>query len=189
MTIIERGNPIDDPEAVGELRSVRRVWLGDMRGVEWLHDEAERRLAESASGWFVVRSERSSAHVGAGAEVATVILELLGAGIAGKIISDLIDYAKKRVREEAEAKGLPDSAPDFSTWGEGYEPPLPERVKIDLAEFAKIPAERLELIEERKSTNVVHSAVYRDRETGLEWEIEISGSEATMRRKELAPRE
>jgi hypothetical protein len=73
LTIIERGTPLDDPEYVGELRRIRRVWLGDVRGVEWLHDETERRMAREASGWFVVRSERSSVHVGASAEVATVI--------------------------------------------------------------------------------------------------------------------
>jgi hypothetical protein len=100
-------------------------------------------------------------------------LELLGAGVAGKIISDLIDYAKEHVREDAKKAGLPDSSPDFSTWGEGFEPPLPERVKADLAEVAKISAERLELVEELKSAIFVHSAVYRDTETGFEYEIEI----------------
>jgi hypothetical protein len=183
LTIIQRGHPTDDPEYVGELRSIRRVWIGDVRGLEWLHDEAEQRLAHGASGWFVVRSERSSMHLGAGGEIATVILELLGAGVAGKVISDLIDYAKEHIRREREKVGLPDSSPDFSAWGEGYEPPLPERVKADLAEVAKIPAERLELVEERKTATLVHSALYRDTETGFEYEIEIGRDEATMRRR------
>jgi hypothetical protein len=128
---------------------------------------------------MVCRVARDRRCISAQAEIATVILELLGAGVAGKLISDLIDYAKEHIRREREKVGLPDTSPDFSTWGEG----LLEGVKADLAEVAKIPAERLELVEERKTATLIHAAVYRDTETDFEYEIEIGRDEATMRRR------
>jgi hypothetical protein len=97
-----------------------------------------------------------------------------------------VDYAKERVRRKAEADGFRHLSPDFSTWGEGYEPPLLERVKADLAAVANIPAQRLDPVEEQKNALFLYSAIYRDTETGFEYMIEISRDEATMRRKERA---
>src|SRR5438034_5968107 len=154
IRIIDRGHPFDDPQGGrGQFQRARVVWLGFSPGVEWLHDEANKRLAEEVEGWYHVESERRSAHVGAAGEVALLILEFLGAGVAGKVISDLVDFAKTRVREyrDSIAPGM-DEAPDFSRWGDIED--LSTRLRDELAEILGVAPKRLEVTGEQLKTSM-----------------------------------
>jgi len=186
IRIIERGHPFEDPQGgKGQFQRARVVWLGFSPGVEWLHDEANRRLAEEVEGWYYVESERRSAHVGAAGEVALLILEFLGAGVAGKVISDLIDFAKTRVREyhDSIAPGI-DDAPDFSQWGDLGD--LSARLRDELAEILEVAPDRLEVTGEQLETSVIATTTIRDTETGDLYHVDIASQEVAFTREPSA---
>jgi hypothetical protein len=178
LTIIERDDPYSDPEYVGEFQSAHRVWFGITPGTDWLHEEIERRLGPLSDS-FVVTSRRSSAHIGASAEVATVILELLAAGIAGKVISDLIDWAKNRAREKQREQG-DEWTPDFFERWEGDDAPaeVASAMRGELAELVGVPEERLETVEAAAQQDLVAVARYRDRHSGKTYRVEVARREA-----------
>jgi hypothetical protein len=59
-----------------------------------------RRIGTAASGWFDITTTRTYRHYGAGATT-EILVNLLGASIAAKVVSDLIDYAKAKLRERS----------------------------------------------------------------------------------------
>jgi hypothetical protein len=181
IQIVERGQPFDDPSGgQGEFQRARVLWLGYSPGVEWLHDEANRRLAESVSGWYYVSSDRRTAHVGAAGEVERLVLEFLGAGIAGKVISDLIDFARDRVREYRDGLGISEPPPDFSDWELDD---LLGRLRDELAGVVDIPPERLELTGEQLETRMLATTSFRDTSTGTVYRVEIAKAEVTFTRQ------
>jgi hypothetical protein len=182
IRIIERGHPFDDPGgAQGEFQRARVLWLGYSPGVEWLHDEANRQLARGASGWYLVSSERMSAHLGVGGEAERLVLEFLGAGITAKVISDLIDFAKVRVRDYRQSVGTTDGPPDFSTWDLDI---LLKRLRDELAEILDIPPERLELTEEEVTTRKLAATSFRDTSTSDLYRLEIAKTEVVFTRQQ-----
>jgi hypothetical protein len=80
LTITLRGEGSEANGWQGEFESARRVWLGHTPGVEWLHDEALRRLGPDVSEGLYVNSTRQTAYIGAAGEIATVVVEIVGAG-------------------------------------------------------------------------------------------------------------
>jgi hypothetical protein len=79
--------------------------------------------------------------LGVGGETERLVLEFLGAGVSAKVISDLIDYAKRRVREYRESIGSSESPPGFADWELDD---LLARLRGELAGILGIPTERLE---------------------------------------------
>jgi glucose-6-phosphate dehydrogenase assembly protein OpcA len=125
-------------------------------------------------------------HVGAGGEVAHVIIELLGAGVAGKVISDLIDHAKKRIAEWREQFGPGfDQPPDFTRYDPESLDSLLDRLRGELAEIINVPLERIEVSGRRVETRRVAEATFRNAETGDEYEVAIDRSTVTFARKRL----
>jgi hypothetical protein len=181
IRIIERGHPFDDPGGgKGEFQRARVIWLGFSPGVEWLHEEANRRLASKVDGWYYVESELRSTHVGAAGEVARLIVEFLGAGVSAKVVSDLIDFAKQRVRKYHDSLGVTDFPPDFSRFEIDD---LVGRLRDELAEILELPAERLELTGDRLTTKAIVATTFRDAETGIRYRVDVDTTEVMFTRE------
>jgi hypothetical protein len=166
IMIVERGHPFDDPDGGrGSFQRARVIWLGYSPGVEWLHDEANRRLARGVEGWYYVSSDRTSAHAGAAGEVERLILEFLGAGVTAKVINDLIDFAKKRVHEHRERIRVSEPPPDFPEWE--LDDLLP-RLRDELAGMLDIPSDRLEATGDELETQMVAATVFATRRRALD---------------------
>ena len=171
LSVVERGFP------EGDLRWGRSIWLGDVNGAEWLHEEVEERALAARAVSFKVASRRHSTHTGASAEVAEVVLSLFGGGLAQEAIHQLVEYAKHEARKRRSAKA---GVPDFSEYPQRS---VIEAMKWKLAELAGVSPDRFHLESEEQETSVVRKARYRDQETGDLYEVEIDRQEATFIRR------
>lgn len=184
VRVVERGHPLEDPNREGEFRQATVYFLGYSPGVEWLHDEANRRISGESQGWFTIESGRRSAHFGAGGEVAHVVIELLGAGVAGKVISDLIDYAREQIRKWREPfePGF-DSPPDFTRYDSDSLDNLLDRLRGELAEIINVPLEKIGISRRKVETRHIAEATFLNAETGDEYEVAIERSTVTFTRR------
>jgi hypothetical protein len=175
LLVVERGHPFDDEAGQGQFERATVAWLGYSPGVEWLHDEANRRFGREVGGWFRVESERHSGHFGAAGEFARLMVEFLGAGVAGKLVSDFIDDAKEHIREWRDQ------------FGPGFDPPpdllaryevddLLDRLRGELAGVLGVPAARIEALSERVETTMVVETTFRDTESGARYHVEVDAT-------------
>jgi hypothetical protein len=181
LTVLEITDPLAPEGERGEFRGARRVWLGHLPGIEWIHDEAERRFLP-VTEHVVVTSRRNSWHHGASAETAAVVLELIAAGVAGKLIADFIDHVKAKAREKKDEAGWPESTYDFARWWDGEEGRRKAAawMRPDLAELVGIAPSRLEIESVDAHRTLVAVAQYRDKKTGRRYRVEIDREEATF---------
>lgn len=200
LTVIDAPHPLEGDVATydsrDELRAAHRIWLGSAAGTDWLHEAIEEEFGEDL-GWYEVHSRRESTHGGAAVEVATVVLVLTGAGLVdflrkfygsfaerlGEASADaLLEWARERAREHRKERGLEsaDGPPDlFDRDLDG----LLAGMTGELADALRISEDRLEALSATRSHGVAFQAVYRDRETGREYDV-IAGSDwATFTRR------
>jgi hypothetical protein len=176
-----------------DFETAQRVWLGYVRGTDWLHDAAERDFAPLA-GRITIESDRRTVNAGASGEIATVVVVLLGVGVLeltrsfGKAFGEtlgkasanaLLDWARERGRQQQ-----PLDSPDFSQWPTDH---LARGMAGELAELLGVPEERLELVEAARSADLTLRATYRDRENGREYVADVGRDNATFRRTSGPP--
>jgi hypothetical protein len=195
FTVVEAPDPRDDPETPPEFDSrkvftvARRVWLGWVPGVDWLHNAIEGEFGEDRV-WYDVQSSRKAVHIGAAGEVAAVILILWGAGalefarkfggrLGERSADGLIDWVKELATRRRKELGFEhaDPPPDFANWELDH---LAQGMKGDLAEITGVPTDRLELLSAERGQGLL--ARYRDHETGEEFEVEAQQNEAVFKR-------
>jgi hypothetical protein len=181
LTVVEITDPLTSEGGRGEFRAARRVWLGYVPGMEWMHEEAERRFLPITEH-VVVTSRRHSYHHGASAETAAIVLELIAAGVAGKLIADFIDHVKNRAREKRQEARLDEADYDFSRWWNGDRGlrQAATWMRPDLAELVGISASRLEIESVEAHQTLVAVAQYRDKKTGHRYRVEVGRDEATF---------
>jgi hypothetical protein len=185
FTAIIAPHPAEQEEGAWEGRrdfySAHRVWLGCLRGVDWLHEAAEETFLPSGA-WMSVDSERQSSHIGASGEVATVVLMLMGAGALnflrkfsegfaqrlGEVTADnVLEWARRRGRERQTPH---DGPPDFTH----LEPAsLSEAMRRELASIMDVPVERIEIVSAERRETLALLAAYRDKQTGREYRAEV----------------
>lgn len=200
FTVVVAPHPLDGEPGHWDGRrdfySAQRVWLGGLRGTDWLHEATEQAFLPSGE-WLSVDSERRSSHVGAAGEIATVVLVLMGAGALnflrkfsegfaqrfGEASADaVLEWARQRARE----RGTPhDGPPDFFRgWDADV---LAEGMRRELADVMRVPVERIELVRADRSQSVALHAVYRDAETGHEYTAEVAQDAVTFTRVGATP--
>lgn len=194
LTIYQCPHPCDEPEgietfdALKSFYSVRRIWFGEVPvGGEWLHEALEREFGEDRV-WYEVQTTRKSTHVGAAGEVVAVVLVLFGAGalaaakkIGEELGSDFADWARAKVRQRREEfqTGDFETSPNFDDHDlDG----LAEGMKGELADVIQLPERRLQLVSKTRRRSLSLEAIYRDRETGMEYAAEVGRDEAIFRR-------
>jgi hypothetical protein len=172
----------DDPAA--SLISARRMWLPAAPGSDWLHDGAAGVVAPTGVG-FAIDTRRQSAEVGAGGGFLEVVLVLYlvaeHSEVGRRLQGDLYEWVKRRVTERRKETGFEDAdpAPDFSTYDRDQ---LTRQLKSELADVAKVPEARLELVRERQggAQSVLYAVIYRDVKTKREYLVEVGGDEVTF---------
>jgi hypothetical protein len=194
FTVVLAPNPLESDASEWDGRrdfySAHRVWLGGLKGTDWLHDAAEEAFVPSGH-WLSVDSERRSTHTGASGEVATVVLMLMGAGALnflrkfsegfaqrfGEASADaVLEWARQRARE----RGTPhDGPPDFH---EDEPDRLAEGMRSELADLLRVPQERVELVRAERRESFALRAVYRDTETGREYTGDVGHDAVTFKR-------
>lgn len=173
-----------------DLEVAHRVWLGGLRGTDWLHDAVERDFAPWA-GQIAIESDRRTVHVGAFGEAATVVVVVLGvstvdvmrtfgkafARTVGKASGEaFLDWARHQAQQRRQSLDVP---PDFSRWALGD---LAHAMTEELANVLDVPRERLQLIKAERSADFVLRARYVDRESGGEYIAEVSRDSVMFRR-------
>ena len=192
VTVIEAPHPLDPPfpDPRRDFYSARRIWLGGVRGTDWLHEALEEEFGQL--GPFTVDSERRSTHAGAGAEIAIVVLMLLGARMidafatkfserlgerSGDAFYDWLQATARKRREEASSGEPP---PDFSQSTDV--PALAEGMKSELADLLQVENGQLELVRADRRESLTLHATYRELTTGAEYSVELGRDQATFRR-------
>jgi len=165
--------------------SARRVFLPAAPGVDWLHDGAAEIVGPSGVG-YSVSSRRESIEDGAGNAAVEVILSLFllieNTEVGRRLQGDLYEWVKRRSLERRRETGYDDADPalDLSHFGLDQ---LSESVREELADFAKVPKARLELLSvEPRDPPVLMYAIYRDSMRGVEYAVEVGPSDATFTR-------
>jgi hypothetical protein len=179
------------PDPHKEFTFARRVWLGGMRGVDWLHEAVEQEFGEDMV-WYDVQSRRTGVHIGASGETATVMLILLSvAGIeftrrfSGRVgersADDLYDWVRDLAARRRKKKDISERSgvPHFPDWPADS---LAQGMKSELADLAQVPEDRLELVRRERGAEITLTARYRDTETGVEWDVEVGNDEAMFTR-------
>ncbi len=170
-------------------RVSHRVWLGATGGIDWLHGAIEAELGEDAVQ-YEVRSSRESVHIGASGGVELVILVLLGkvgweymkafGGRLGEGHADLVlQWGRDRAQQRRHAAGLEaaDGPPDFF---QRDEQSLAAGMRGELAGIAGVSASRLALVRAERPHGLALRAIYRDTETGQEYEAVVARDSATF---------
>jgi hypothetical protein len=207
FTVIEAPHPLErsgeeesPPYAVRrDFYSARRLWLGFVPGgTDWLHDAIEREFGEDRV-WYDVESRRDSTHIGAAAEISTVVLLLMGvpaiefarkfSGRLGERVADDLwawvkGLAQNRLREKETGFDPPDperelSPPDLSHYDPAY---LGESMQAQLAEITGLPSKQLELVRYEQRKGLALHGLYRDSESGNEYTAEVRQNEVIFRR-------
>ena len=70
-----------------------------------------------------------------------------------------------------------DPGPDFSTFDSDH---LASGLKGELADVAKVPEARLQLVHQERGGQSVFYAVYRDVKTGTEYAVEVGRDDVTF---------
>jgi hypothetical protein len=168
LTIVERDSPHDAPSHALALRRAERIWLGPSSETEWLYREANRRIGAAASGWFDITMTRTSRHYGAGGETTEILINLPGASIAAKVVSDLIDYAKAKLRERSslvDQQAIDDDSDSVN------------RIAREVADIAQVDSDRIVPLIDTRTTSEMRRLEYRDVATGDRYEVEIKRQE------------
>jgi hypothetical protein len=170
-----------------EFQIVRRIWLGGIHGgADWLHDALR---AEFSAVTYEVESERRSISAGFSAETITVALVLLGGGAvefarafgkrAGEESADaVIEWVRERGRERRGERN--DPPPDFARYEVDR---LTTGMRAELAGLLGKPDAALELVSASRTDDTPLVAIYRDRETGVEYEALVQSDSAVFTRR------
>jgi hypothetical protein len=189
FTIIESRHPLEQPHLAREdpaaaFVSARRVWLPAVPGSDWLHDGAAQHVGPTGIG-YTIDSRRQSTEIGAGGgflEVVLLLYVLAEKTETGRHLqADLYEWVKRRAAERRVETGLDeaDPAPDLGQYSKER---LTEGLKDELADVAKVPKRRLELVGETQSEASVLSVRYRDVKTGVEYTVEVERDYVNFRR-------
>jgi hypothetical protein len=189
FTIVVSRHPAELPESAWDdpaeaFVSARRVWLPAAPGTDWLHEGAAQQLGPTGIG-YTIDSRRRSTQIGAGGEFLEVALLLYvlaeNTEIGRRLQADLYEWVKRRAAERRKETGFDhvDPAPDFSDYPRER---LTEGLKDELADVAKVPKARLELVSaDRRDPSELY-AIYRDTKTGVEYAVEVGQDDVTYLR-------
>jgi hypothetical protein len=197
FTVLDAPHPLDGDAATYDarklFRSAHRVWLGSTAGTDWLHEAVEAEFGKHG-GWYDVESARSTTHIGASGEIATVLLILMGAGLLdfarsfyrsaaqrlGEATADaVVEWARERSVERRRQKGLEsaDGPPDFF---DRELDGLAEGMAGELADVLGVPQSRLAVVRAARDVGVALRAVYEDRASGRRYEVVVGHDFATF---------